>query len=286
VARPGLTEAEGTTAIVAAMDAEVAPLRARLSRPATFRASGVEITVGRLRGVPLAIAVTGDGAGNAERGVAVLFAALPVARVIVVGVAGGVTADLGVAELVVGERIVDERDGSVRRADDALAEIVARSSGARCGVVVTAKRIADTVEEKRRLRGLATAAIGGNADERAMVVDLESAIFVGACARARIPVVALRAISDTATEPVPPILNRSRDAGGAVRRGRVALGLVADPRALRPLLVLRDRVAVCAAALGHAVERTAAALAARAPSPMAGAGVVVPTNASAQSGEA
>ena len=123
-----------------------------------------------------------------------------------------------------------------------------RATGGRAAVIMSARRIADSVEEKRRL---AQQAGGGLA-----VVDLESASYVAAAEAAGIPWMVLRAVSDTAGEALPPLLNRSLDAGGAVSRGRVLRGLLGDPGALPLLLTLRKRVAECARVLARAAEAT------------------------------
>src|SRR3954449_5266526 len=65
------------TAIIAAMPEEVAPLRARLigarRLPGRSGASPAEIVLGHLDGVPIALAVTGDGARHAREGIAALL---------------------------------------------------------------------------------------------------------------------------------------------------------------------------------------------------------------------
>lgn len=113
---------------------------------------------------------------------------------------------------------------------------------------MTTGRIIDTVDEKRRLLGVA------NAGSEAVVVDLESLSYARAAARAGIPWVVLRAVSDTAREALPALLNRCRDPGGSVRRGRVALELIGNPGALPILLSLRQRVRECAQVLARATE--------------------------------
>src|SRR5205085_11638125 len=102
-------------------------------------------------------------------------AVVPAGRIIVVGVAGGLSADLEVAGLVVGERVIDESNGGVSETDSSLTELVAKASGARRGVVASAVRIADTAAEKQRLLALAAP----DAGHPAAVVDLESAAFAG-----------------------------------------------------------------------------------------------------------
>jgi adenosylhomocysteine nucleosidase len=221
-------------AIVAAMPEEVAPLRARLAQ-------------GRPGGPPVEIAVTGDGARNARAGAEALLARGRFDRLLVVGVSGALTPDLGTADLIVGARI---RDEAGRAHDAAGAEVarVAQATGGRPALVLSARKIADTVEEKTRLARDAAA----EADGRPAVVDLESAAYVAAAEQAGVPWTVLRAVSDTAAEALPAILNRSADAAGSVNRGRVLRGLFSDPGALPQLLALRKRVAACADVLARA----------------------------------
>jgi farnesyl-diphosphate farnesyltransferase len=251
------------TAVVAAMEEEVVELRARMCGAVTrVSVTGARVAIGWLGTARVALAVTGDGERNARRGLAALLAGQPVSRIIVVGVAGGLDASLGVGALVIGERVIEESNGSVRGADARLVDVAAKACGARRAVVLSAGRIADTADEKRRLYAVATsqAAAGDRPSDVSAVVDLESAAFAAVAMRMGVPWMVLRAVSDTAGEAVPALLNRSRDDGGAVRRSSVLRALLANPRALRPLLALRERVLTCAGVLANAVELTVAAL--------------------------
>ena len=221
------------------------------------------VTLGWCGGARVALAVTGDGERNARRGLARLLAACPVDRIIVAGVAGGLSATLDVGAMVVGSVAISEADGSVHRADAGLVDVAATACRAQRGVAVTATRIADTLGEKQRLLALALAATKRDVHDDpsripavAAVVDLESAVFAATATRSDLPWVVLRAVSDTATDSVPALLNRSRDDGWAVRRGSVLRGLLTNPGALRPLLELRERVRLCAGRIADAVEMT------------------------------
>jgi adenosylhomocysteine nucleosidase len=235
-------------AIVAAMPEELAPLRARLSgqpRTQTTSLRSLVVEHGRLGGHDVALAATGDGARNAHAGVVALLGASGARALIVIGVSGALSPELATADLVVASRVTDE-DGRVREADIESVAAAARATGGRAAVIVSARRIADSVAEKRRL--------AQEAGPNLAVVDLESASYVGAAEAAGIPWIVLRAVSDTAGEALPPLLNRSLDAGGAVSRGRVLRGLLGDPGALPHLLMLRKRVAECALVLARAAE--------------------------------
>jgi|GEM_PF-717755 len=309
-AASGDDRARGATLIVAAMPEELSPLRARLTGAHAHRvvddgqavSHELEIWTGLLGGQPVILAVTGDGERNARQGIAAVLnmlgtmppsqapgqvagrpagrvaglvaasiaAPARVDRLIAVGVAGALSADLGAGALVVSDRVTSE-GGETLLAD---ATLVARAvaavadTGARRGLVMTTGRIIDTIDEKRRLLGVASAG------SEAVVVDLESLSYARAAARAGIPWVVLRAVSDTAREALPPLLNRCRDPGGSVRRGRVALELIGNPGALPILLSLRQRVRECAQVLARAteimlVDATSAHFASPSPAPAA-----------------
>ena len=225
----------------------------------------VAFTVGRLADAPVALGVTGDGERNARRGVEALVAALSLRHMIVVGVAGGLSPDLRVGELVICEHVFDEAGGIIHSADRALVDLAETARAGRRGIAITATRIADTADDKARLLALSTAQVTSRdgSPARPAVVDLESAVFATVGARANIPWLVLRAVSDTSTESVPALLNRSRDDGGAVRRGRVVRGLLTSPLTLLPLLELRGRVRTCAERLADAIEPALAALCVR-----------------------
>ena len=239
--------------VLAAMSEELAPLRALLADagPVGGRGFGVDIDVdivsGRLGANRVALAVTGDGDRNARLRAAAVLALAPARALLAIGVAGALSDDLVPGELIAVTRVLREH-GPVLAASPQLADAAA-GHGARAGVAVTADRIADTVADKQRLLAIAAAAA---------VVDLESAAYAEAAIAARIPWLILRAVSDTAAEALPALLNHARDAGGAVRRGRVVAGLLREPSALPQLLGLRRRVSACAEALARGTERVIA----------------------------
>ena len=236
----------GVTGIVAALPEEMAPLRSLATGVSRASAGGLLVERARLAGRDVALAVTGDGARNARAGVSAMMAMARPRALVVIGVAGALSRDLATASLVVASRVTGE-DGRVAGvADQRQVAAAVRATGGREAVVVSAGRIADSADDKRRL---AQAAGGAGSS----VVDLESASFVSAAEGAGIPWLVLRAVSDTADEGLPELLNQSRDGGGSVRRGRVLLGLLREPGKLPFLLALRGRVGRCAEVLARGV---------------------------------
>ncbi|MEP6654219.1 MAG: hypothetical protein ABJA82_12720 [Myxococcales bacterium] len=247
----------GVTAIVAAMREEIAPLRARAKHVTELKARwagargsagrGVELVTGELGGLPVVLVVSGDGERNARQAMAALTREMPIQRLVAIGVAGALSPELAAGDLVVCERVIRHGQAS-RAADPALVQLAATGPRARRGVVVTADRIIDSPVEKERLLRATDHGAG------VAVVDLESAAYVEAAGEVGIPWLVLRAVSDTAAEALPALLNRCRDEGGAVRRGKVALELIGDPGALPFLLSLRQRIRQCAETLADATE--------------------------------
>jgi adenosylhomocysteine nucleosidase len=234
-------------AIVAAMPEELAPLRerARGHRPLYFPdEKPLDVTTAALGGRVVAMAVTGDGERNARRGAEALVSTISVKRLIIVGIAGAASDDLQPGALVVAHEVHHESGGSWLANPDHVTEAVRH--GARPARLVSALRLADTPAAKR---GLAAGADG------AVAVDLESAAYVAAAERAGVPWTVLRVISDAADEALPPLLNRSRDEGGGVRRGAVALGLLTEWRALPVLLRLRARLRTASVTLADTVVK-------------------------------
>jgi nucleoside phosphorylase len=242
------------TAVVAAMAAELEPLQARLRGARRLTAGGARVTVGTLGGAPVALAATGDGAVNARRGLAALVAAVRPSRILVVGVAGGLSPALSRAAVVAGARVIDEESGAVHDSDAGFVA-AAEAVGIPRGCVVSAIRIADSADEKRRLLTLACARFETSVGAAMpAVVDLESAAFVAAATRANLPWLVLRAVSDLGEESLPEILNRSRDDSGSVSRLKVLGGMLLNPGLVRPLLALRGHVDACARALADGVQ--------------------------------
>jgi farnesyl-diphosphate farnesyltransferase len=235
-------------AVIAAMPEEVSALRRRLTGGHTVEVGRTRVLLGALAGRPVAVAVVGDGAHNARRGTAELLAAMPVERALLVGVSGALTPDLEPGALVVARAVTGVQ--TVPAPADEVAQ-VALATGARPGLVVSVADLVETPQHKARLR------TGHGAGSLSLVVDLESAAVVAVLAAAGIPWVVLRAVSDTASEALPPILRRCRDSAG-LHRGRLLAGALRRPPVLAELWRLGRRMRLCADALARAVEQVIA----------------------------
>ena len=171
-----------------------------------------------LAGERLRVHVSGIGAAAAARTAEAIAAEAPRAM-ISAGYCGALADDLRVGDLVAADVVVDERTGDRFAADP---ELLAAAPGRR-GAMVSAERIARTPADRDRLDGLA--------------VDMESAALARAAGEARIPFLALRAVTDERHHRVPDF-DKVMDAAGRLTPGAGLVHFVLHPREVPALLRL------------------------------------------------
>jgi adenosylhomocysteine nucleosidase len=212
-----------------------------------------------LAGEEVVLATTGDGAAAAAAGVEALLAAVRPRRLLVLGVAGGLTPGLASGVLLAARRVVDEDGAAAPQAPDPAWLAQAVAGGAVAGVAVTARAIQADPAAKRRLlrRAMAPAAEAGEAEEAwpPTTVDLESLAYARGAAAHGVPYLVVRAVLDPADETLPLDFEACRTAGGQVSNTRVVLRALARPGSFRALWRLRGRVAEEASRLAALAQR-------------------------------
>ena len=210
---------------------------------------GVGIVVGlaaeaRLaRRLGVAVAVGGGDAAGARRAAESLLRH-GVRALVSFGLAGGLDPALPSGALLVPGAVWSA--GRRIAVDPALAQVL---GGAGEATLLCADRAAVTAAEKQRLwRQTGCAA-----------VDLESGAVAAAAAAAGAGFAVLRAVCDPAGQDLPPAALAALDRGGAIRVGRVAASVLADPGQVPALMGL----AVAAAAARRSLALRVAALRAR-----------------------
>ncbi|MFA5988947.1 MAG: phosphorylase [Sphingomonas sp.] len=139
--------------------------------------------------------------------------------------------------LAVGDVIID--------APPALADqLLAHLPGARTGKIVGRSRITATMVEKSLLRSATGAA----------AVDMESHIAARVAARHGLPFAAIRTISDTAQDSLPPAALVGMKANGGVALGRVLASLARRPAQLPALLRTGRSAEAAFGALGRVYD--------------------------------
>ncbi len=244
--RSDLSPQGSRIAIVAAMGEELHSLRQRLSGVQPVVLPSGSAVGGRLASRQVLLVETGEGAAAAEKGLEALLEEQDIEALIVVGVAGGLSPDLAVGDLVVASSVRDEAS-TLGSPDAALLQQALDSKSVVQGGVVSVDKIVVEPAAKHEL----WQSVGGGAFQ---VVDLESATYARLAVERHIPYLVLRAVSDTATEDLPLDFNAFRTSEGRIHRGKVARHLIFHPHLVGPLKDLRSRLKECAVSMANVVE--------------------------------
>lgn len=235
-----MTASDGCIALIAPMPDELRPLTRALGlrdgAPVAGRPTW-RTTIGATEVVALR---TGIGPERAEAATAALLDAVPVAHVVVSGIAGGLP-PARVGHLVVPAEVVHGATGARYAATPV--DGVAPAGALRTGDV-------DSYEDGDE-------AFAAYASEGFSAVDMETAAIARACAARDVPWLAFRAVSDMAGDPgVGPEVMGLVDEEGRPRVGAALRFLVTRPHRI-PRMVRLGRDASAAAATAADAAATA-----------------------------
>jgi adenosylhomocysteine nucleosidase len=195
------------------------------------------------------LALTGEGPRKAARAVAALCARHRPALLVGAGVAGALSSDLVVGDILVARRVLDST-GTAPPPDENLLARASAMLGARSGTLVSVDRPLVTAAEK--------AEWASKVGEPPAAVDMESAAWARAAAGHGVAYLVIRAISDDAFEELPGYLSRCMDEDGGIRRSAVAMRALTQPSTIPTLLQMRRRVKDGAERLAAFVEHLVA----------------------------
>lgn len=190
---------------MAAMDKEVRLLLGLLEPGAeTIRSGSTSMTAGCISGADVAIAKSGIGKVNAALATRDIIDSFKPDIVVSTGVAGGTGHGAGILDIVVADRLayhdvwcgpgtgecVPDGFGPYFLPDPAILALpaLAERPGLRHGLICSGDRFISTPEEVAVIR---------SRQPDVMAVEMESAAIAHACARAGVPMVAVRVVSDT-----------------------------------------------------------------------------------------
>lgn len=196
-----------------------------------------------IAGLTFRTVCSGEGAARAATATREALDASPFDRVLVVGIAGGLSSDLAAGDLVQAARVFDDRGETASPDTSWLAPLEIRSA-----TCLSSSRVLSSTREKREaFERLVT---GGPA-----IVDLESAAIGREAAARGIPFSVLRGVSDAHDEPLPIDVERFRRADGTISRARIASHTVLRPWTWPSLARLRRRTRCCAQAIAERLRR-------------------------------
>jgi adenosylhomocysteine nucleosidase len=230
--------ATGLIGVVAALPEEMAPLQRSLDRTRKLRLGRSRVVEGRLGEQRLVTMASGDGATRASRGLESLITDFDLEAIFAIGIAGGLSTDLEVGDVVVAGRVTNG-EGVVPAPDDLWRARATGLEGVVEGSVHSHEEIAIDPVAKGRLWEQ-TGRTGSQ------VVDLESASYARVAAAQQVPFLVLRAVSDSATEALPLDFNRFRRSDGSSDRWAVARHAILHPSIVPELVQLRERLSYCA----------------------------------------
>lgn len=231
MSEPGLRD---LVAIVAAMEEEIAPLRERLQSPRQLADGPRRYTEGVLRGVPVVLAVTGEGKRNADLGIRCVIQKCRPTRVLVLGLAGALSAELIVGELLVSSEVMEE-DTILGWPDLQWLEEANLRSDYELGRIITVDQILSTPDSKLQWWGRTIR-------DQPAVADMESACFARVAIAYNLPYLIVRAVSDSATETLPAFLEDCRSQDGRIDRRQVMWKAFWRPRSWGILFKQRRRM--------------------------------------------
>ena len=173
-------------AITFALPAESADFRRLLTARRDVLSDGVKIIHGQRHGKSIALLHTGVGRKICEQRVGAFLRAQPLSCLISAGFAGGLSNNLSVGELLVAENF-SSRD-FLERTRKLLAQ-----HHAQFGKLHTAATMIDDADQRAALA----------VENGAVAVDMETEFIARSCLEHGIPLLSLRAISDTPLQPFP-----------------------------------------------------------------------------------
>jgi len=169
---------------------------------------------------------------------------------LIVGVCGGLAADLAACDLVVPDAVGCAGDADAPAPDAAWLARLPEGLGRRGGLV-SIERIAATAEEKGHL--------AADLQPSALAVDLETAALARVAAAHGVPYLVVRAVSDRVDESMPAFLQACIRRDGSMGRAAIVCSALRRPGRIKMLRALGRRMGRCAEALADAAEVALAA---------------------------
>ena len=149
--------------------------------------------------------------------------------VISAGVCGALSPDLRAGDLVLPESVIGPAAERLNVTPTPYGRATGLASGARRGTLTTSRDVVATPEAKAALYS----------QTGAVAVDMESALILAHAAHAGCPTLVVRAVSDVASESLPPELIDLVTEDGKLRTTRALALAVTRPRVLPRAMALR-----------------------------------------------
>jgi adenosylhomocysteine nucleosidase len=225
-------------AITFALSAESSDFVRRLENRSAVSREGVESTRGQIHGKSVAVIHTGVGKKECRERMEIILRRERFQYLISAGFAGALEKDLRVGHLLVAENFSSPALlGSPR--------LVLADEGTFLGKLLTVPRMVEAIAERESL----------NKKTGAAAVDMETETLAEICAAHDLPMLSVRSISDTASEPFPApaqvLFDVAKQKTDFLRLGSY---LLTHPSAFGRLNAFRERVAIARRTLADALD--------------------------------
>ena len=203
---------------------------------------GFSVRFGMLHEKKVAVVLTGAGRAAAEKATGAVLDAHEPGWVISAGFAGGLQEGVRLNDLVLADAVLDTEGTKLRLDLRVDRDALAASEGVHAGAILTVDRIVHDPAEKRAL-GEKTGALA---------VDMETIAVAETCRRREVAFSAVRVVSDTVEDELPPELQKLLEQQSTTRRLGAAVGAVfRKPSRVKDLWNLRERAIIASDKLGR-----------------------------------
>jgi len=228
-----------TIAIAFALPAESSDFIRLLVKPGTCAREGVESTCGYIHGRSVALFHTGAGKKSCTPRIERFLGQQQFKYLISAGFAGALDQKLKVGDLLLSENFSSPELMRSLPADFA-------GNALFLGKLATVPKVIDSKSERNRVA----------VESDAVAVDMETEFIAAACAVHRVPMLSLRVMSDTPSEPLPAppevLFDLEKQKTNV---GRLALYLATHPAAVGRLNAFRQRVVLARRSLTTALDQ-------------------------------
>jgi nucleoside phosphorylase len=150
------------------------------------------------------------------------------------GLCGAVQSDLQIGDIIEATGLLDPDSHEHMTCSRVQSDL-----GTKCGVVLSADRVAGTIEEKRVL-----------SQTGALAIEMEAAGVARRAGAAQLPFCCVKVVNDRADEEFVMDFNQMRSIDGRFVRGKIVAYALTHPQTISRLLSLRRRSHEAASALG------------------------------------
>ena len=217
--------------VVFALGIEAGGLEDLLTDVVSIHSPGITVRRGRLDSRRVAIVQSGPGFEAAAKATSALISAHEPDWIFSAGFAGGLDERLGKHDILMVNRVVchDGRQFDLDLKVDPSA--LAAMAGVHLGTLVTADHLVRFPLEKRDL--------GQTHD--ALAVDMETFAVAEVCRREKVPLMAVRIVSDTVDDELPADLDRLMRQKTAVRKAGAVVGAIMNrPGSVKDMYKLKE----------------------------------------------